>query len=109
MKVEDQEADLTLWADGVALELDRKDRPELAAVFRALARRDADAIEEALDLFARPMLDALAEMIHLERRDRSRAGQERAVEILSWLAFMVEEAEDRRGPDLGPKSVGPVQ
>ena len=109
MSVERQEADLTLWADGVAAELEHKERPELAAIFRALARRDGEAIRLALDVLAGPMLEAVAEMIDEERRDRARAGQERVARILAWAIALVREAEDLRGPDLGPAPSATVQ
>ncbi len=110
MNREEQEADLTLWANGVAEILDSRERPELAAVFRALARRDADAVREAIGLFTPAMLEALAEMVDLEKEDRAEAGQERAVEILEWLATLVEQVRDRHGTiDLEPGEAGPVQ
>jgi hypothetical protein len=110
MNAEQQEADLTLWANGVAEVLDDRQRPELAAVFRALARRDGEAVRQAMDLFPPTMLEALAEMVELERRDRADAGQERAVEILDWLANLVEEVHDEhRTVDLDPDGAGPVQ
>lgn len=110
MNTQEQEADLTLWANGVAEVLDGKERPELAAVFRALARRDAEAVREAIHLFPPAMLEALAEMVDLERRDRAEAGQERAVEILDWLATLVEQMRDLHATiDLEPGEAGPVQ
>lgn len=110
MNTQEQEADLTLWANGVAEVLDGKARPELAAVFRALARRDAEAVSEAIHLFPPAMLEALAEMVDLERQDRAEAGQERAVEILDWLATLVEQMRDRHATiDLEPGEAGPVQ
>lgn len=93
MNREEQEADLTLWANGVAEELDRKERPELSAVFRALARRDAEAVRRAVEVYAPAMLAALEEMVGLERRDREEAGQNRAVEILDWLERLLKEVE----------------
>ena len=110
MDAEQQEADLTLWANGVAEVLDEKERPELAAVFRALARRDAEAVRQAMEVFPPTMLEALAEMIQLEQQDRVAAGQERAVEILDWLAGLVEQVHDEhRTIDLDPDHAGPVQ
>lgn len=110
MRPEEQEADLTLWANGVAEALDEKERPELAAVFRALARRDAQALRQAMELFPPTMLEALAEMVGLEQQDRAEARQERAVEILDWLADLVEQVHDEyRTIDLDPDAVGPVQ
>lgn len=109
MSVERQEADLTEWADGVAAELENKERPELAAIFRALARRDAEAVRLALDVLATPMLEAVAEMLEEERRERVRSGQERAAHALAWAIGLVHEVEDRHGPDLGPVPGGPVQ
>jgi hypothetical protein len=110
MNAEQQEAELTLWANGVAEALDRKERPELAAVFRALARRDADGVREAIEVFPPVMLEALSEMVELEQRDRAAAGQERAVEILDWLANLVQQVFDRHGTiDLDPGEAGPVQ
>lgn len=110
MNSEQQEADLTLWANGVAGALDEKERPELAAVFRALARRDAEAVRKAMEVFPPAMLAALAEMIELEQRDRAEAGQERAVEILDWLADLVEQVHgEYRTVDLDPDAAGPIQ
>ena len=110
MNTEEQEADLTLWANGVAEVLDGKERPELAVVFRALARRDAQALRQAMEVFPPTMLEALAEMIELEQRDRAEAGQERAVEILDWLGDLVEQVRDEyRTIDLDPDYTGPVQ
>ena len=110
MNTEEQEARLTLWANGVAEEFDGMDRPELAAVFRALARRDADAVREAVGVFSPTMLEALREMVELEQRDRVEAGEERSVEILDWLARLVAEIQDEhRTIDLEPGAAGPVQ
>ncbi len=110
MKPEEQEADLTLWANGVAELLDDKARPELAVVFRAFARRDADAVREAVGFFPPAMLEALAEMVALEQRDRAEAGEERSVELLDWLARLVEQVQDEyRTIDLEPGDAGPVQ
>jgi len=110
MTREEQEAALTLWANGVAEELDDKERPELASVFRALARRDADAAREAVSLFPPVMLTALREMLELEREDRNAAEQERSVEILDWLIDLVIETEDLHATvDLDPSEVGPIQ
>ena len=110
MTNEEQEAALTRWANGVAEELDSKERPELADVFRALARRDADGVREALSLFTPVTLTGLREMLELEREDRRAAEQERAVEILDWLLDLVIETEERHATvDLDPEEVGPVQ
>jgi hypothetical protein len=110
MKPEEQEADLTLWANGVAEALDEKERPELAAVFRAFARRDAEAVREAVGVFSPAMLDALAEMVELEQRDRVEADQERSVEILDWLVRLVRQARDAHLMiDLEPGDDAPVQ
>jgi len=110
MKPEEQEADLTLWANGVAGVLDDRERPELAVVFRAFARRDANAVREALEVFSPAMLEALTEMVELEQRDRAEAGEERSVEILDWLARLVEQIRDEhRTIDLYPDDGGPVQ
>jgi hypothetical protein len=94
MNREEQEVDLTRWANGVAEELDRKHRPELAAVFRGLARRDADAVRQAVAVYTPAMLRALEEMVKLEQSDRAEAGQERAVEILGWLERLIEKVEE---------------
>jgi hypothetical protein len=110
MRPEEQEADLTLWADGVARALDEKERPELAAVFRAFARRDGVAVQEAIGLFSRAMLEALVEMVELEQRDREKAGEERSVEILDWLARLVGQVRDEHLTiELEPGDTGPVQ
>ena len=110
MKPEEQEADLTLWANGVAGALDEKERPELAAVFRALARRDAGALREAVGVFSPEMLEALLEMVGLEQRDRTEAGEERSVEILEWLTRLVVQVQDEHQTiDLEPGDAGPVQ
>lgn len=110
MNDEEQEADLTLWASGVADVLDGKERPELAAVFRALARRNADAVRGAIGVFPPAMLEALEEMVQLEQEDRAGAGQERAVEILDWLVDLIERVrEEHRTIDLEPGGAGPVQ
>jgi len=110
MNTEEQEADLTLWANGVAEVLDGKERPELAVVFRALARRDAQALRQAMEVFPPTMLEALAEMVELEQQDRAKAGQNRAVEILDWLVDLVEQVHDEyRTIDLDPGAAGPVQ
>lgn len=107
---EEQEAALTLWANEVAEELDGKERPELAAVFRALARRDADAVRESVSLFPPAMLEALREMLELESQDRHAAGQDRCVEILDWLTDLVIEKERLHDTvDLDPGQVGPIQ
>jgi hypothetical protein len=94
MNREEQEIDLTRWANGVAEELDRKHRPELSAVFRGLARRDAEAVRRAIEVFTPAMLQALEEMVKLEGSDRTEAGQDRAVEILDWLEGLIEETEE---------------
>jgi hypothetical protein len=110
MNTEEQEADLTLWANGVAEALDEKGRPELAAVFRALARRDAEALREAVEVFPPAMLEALREMVELEQRDRTEAGQERSVEILDWLTRLILQVQnEHRTIDLWPGDAGPVQ
>ena len=110
MNAEEQEADLTLWANGVAQALDDKERPELAAVFRAFARRDADAVRQAVGLFPPAMLEAVAEMVALEQRDRAEAGEERSVEMLDWLARLVEQVHDEyRTINLEPGDAGPLQ
>ncbi len=110
MRPEEQEADLTLWANGVAEALDEKERPELAAVFRAFARRDAAAVGEAVGVFSPAMLDALAEMVELERRDRAGADQDRSVEILEWLGRLVGQTRDAHLTiDLEPGDDAPVQ
>ena len=110
MKTEEQEADLTLWANEVAEALDEKGRPELAAVFRAFARRDSEAVREAVELFPPTMLDGLREMVELEQKDRVEAGEDRSVEMLDWLARLVVQVQDEhRTIDLGPGDVGPVQ
>lgn len=110
MNREDQEADVTLWADGVAKLLDDRERPELAAVFRAFARRNAAGVREAVEVFSPAMLEALAEMVELEKRDREKAGEERSVEMLDWLARLVEQVRDEHGTmDVGPGDAGPVQ
>ena len=110
MRPEEQEADLTLWANGVAEALDEKERPELAAVFRAFARRDAAAVGEAVGVFSPAMLAALAEMVELERRDRAEAGQHRSVEMLEWLARLVGQVRDEHLTiDVEPGDDAPVQ
>lgn len=110
MEREKQEADITAWANGVAEELDRKERPELAAVFRALARRDESAVRAAVEVYTPAMLVALGEMLELERRDREAAEEERSVEILDWLEALIDRIGLERGEvDLGPGSAGPVQ
>ena len=110
MKPEEQEADLTLWANGVAELLDEKERPELAVVFRAFARRDAEALREAVGVFSPEMLEALLEMVGLEQRDRTEAGEGRSVEILDWLARLVVQVQgEYRTIDLEPGDAGPVQ
>ncbi len=110
MRPEEQEADLTLWANGVAELLDGKERPELAAVFRAFARRDAEAVREAVGVFSPAMLDALAEMVELEQRDRAEAGQDRSVEMLDWLGRLVVRARDEHLTiDAEPGDEAPVQ
>jgi len=110
MKPEEQEARLTLWANEVAEEFDGMDRPELAAVLRALARRDAEAVREAVGFFPPTMLEALREMVGLEQRDREEAGEERSVEILDWLTRLVSEVQDEhRTIDLEPGAGGQVQ
>jgi hypothetical protein len=109
MNRDEQEADLKLWANGVAEALDEKERPELAAVFRALARLDEQSLRDAVGVFSPGMLEALLEMVELEQRDRSEVGQERAVEILDWLARLVSQARDDQGVILEPGDPGPVQ
>ena len=110
MTREEQEAALTRWANGVAEELDEREQPELADVFRALARRDADAVREAVSLFPPVILEALREMVELEREDRRVAEQERGVEILDWLVDLVAETQDRHATvDLDPGAAGPIQ
>jgi hypothetical protein len=110
MTSEEQEAALTLWANGVAEELDEKARPELAQVFRALARRDADAVRDAVSLFPPHMLSALREMVELEYEDRYAAGEDRSAEILAWLIDLVAEAQDRHATvDIDPSEAGPIQ
>lgn len=110
MKPEEQEANLTLWADGVARLLEERERPELAVVFRAFARRDPDAVRAAVGMFAPAMLEALAEMVELERQDRVKAGEERSVEMLDWLARLVAQVHDEyRTIDLEPGEAGPIQ
>ncbi|MCL7961176.1 MAG: hypothetical protein M8861_13370 [marine benthic group bacterium] len=110
MKPEEQEADLTLWANGVAEALDEKERPELAAVFRAFARRDAEAVREAVGVFSPAMLDALDEMVELERLDRAEAGQDRSAELLEWLVRLVGQARDAHLMiDVEPGEDAPVQ
>jgi hypothetical protein len=110
MNRDEQEVDLTLWANGVAEALDEKERPELAAVFRAFARRDTAAVDEAVGVFSPAMLDALAEMVELERRDRAEAGQDRSVEMLEWLGRRVGQARDEHLTiDLEPGDDAPVQ
>jgi hypothetical protein len=110
MNREQQEVDLTRWANGVAEELDRKHRPELSAVFRALARRDAEAVRQAVEVYTPAMLRALEEMLKLEQSDRAEAGQDRAVEILAWLGGLIEEAEEAGlTADLPPDEEEPLQ
>jgi len=110
MNREQQEADLTAWANGVAEELDRKERPELSAVFRALARRDEGAVRAAVEVYTPAMLAALGEMVELERRDREEAEEERAVEILDWLENLIDRIGLERGEaDMGTDTAGPVQ
>jgi len=110
MNREEQEADVTFWANGVAEALDEKERPELAAVFRALARRDAVAVRAAVEVFPPAMLEAVVEMVELEQQDRATAGEERSVEILEWLRRLVAKVEDEhRTVDLAPRDAGPVQ
>jgi len=56
------------------------------------------------------MLEAVLEMVELERRDRTEAGQERSVEILDWLAHLVLQVQaEHRTIDLEPGDAGPVQ
>ena len=110
MNREEQEADLTAWANGVAEELDRKGRPELSAVFRALARRDEDGVRTAVEVYPPAMLAALGEMVELERRDREEAEEARAVEILDWLEDLIDRIGLERGAvDFGSDAAGPVQ
>lgn len=110
MKPEEQEAELTLWANGVAEALDERQRPELAEVFRAFARRDAAAVCDAVEVFSPAMLDALAEMVGLERRDRMEADQERSVELLDWLSHLLVQARDEHLEiDVEPGDDAPVQ
>ena len=110
MTREEQEAALTLWANGVAEELDDKEQPELADVFRAFARRDAEGVREAVGLFPPTILEALREMVELEREDRRAAMQERSVEMLDWLVDLVVEIQDLHATvDLDPSEVGPIQ
>jgi hypothetical protein len=109
MTVEEQEAGLTLWANEVAEELDRIERPELATIFRALARRDAEPVRDAVRLFPPTMLDGLREMVELEREERREAGEERSVEILDWLVDLVAEAQERGTTvDLEPDEAGKI-
>jgi hypothetical protein len=110
MNPEEQEAGLTLWANGVAEEFDGMERPELAAVFRALARRDTEAAREALGVFSPAMLEAVREMVQLEQADRAAADEERFVEILAWLLALVDEVEEgQRLFGFEPDEDGPIQ
>ena len=99
MNAEEQEADLTLWANGVAEVLDGKERPELAAVFRALARRDAEAVRQAMEVFPPTMLEALAEKSEADSLKaagiiggdelRSMPVSVRSARRLSWLSINI--------------------
>lgn len=100
----DQEAELTLWADGVAAVLDRKGLPGLAILFRALARRDGVEVDEALDLHPASTLGGLIETLADEIEYRREAGEDRSAEILEELLERALDAHDRApieeyGPD----------
>ncbi len=92
----DEETELTLWANGVADVLDGKERPELAVLFRALARGDVDLIQETVDLYTLPVLDGLWETLDEERSERRGQGQVRFSEILDEVLTIVDEARSRR-------------
>lgn len=90
----EQEAELTLWADGVAEVLDGKGLPELALLFRALARRDGVIVDEALELYSTGTLEGLIDTLADEIEDRREAGETRAAEILEELLERALEAHD---------------
>jgi hypothetical protein len=92
----DEEAELTLWSNGVAEVLDGKGRPELAALFRALARRDEALIEEDISLFTLPVLEGLRETLQEERDERDRSGQEYFAAVLDGVLALVEQVRSRR-------------
>ncbi len=91
----EQEAELAMWADGVAEVLDGKDLPELAILFRALARRDGVIVDEALELLSIVALEGLIDTLADEIEDRREAGESRAAEILEELLERTLEAHDR--------------
>lgn len=94
-----EEAAVTAWADDVAGVLDAKGRPELAQLFRSLARRDMEAIGEAIDLYPPAVLEALLETLDQERRERQAAGEEYFAEVLTELIALVEDERVERGFD----------
>jgi hypothetical protein len=91
----EQEAELTLWADGVAEVLDRKGLPELAILFRALARRDGVVVDETLALFSAVTLEGLIDTLSDEIEDRRETGEDRAAEILEEVLERALDAHDR--------------
>jgi hypothetical protein len=91
----EQEAELTLWADRVAEVLDGRDLPELAILFRALARRDGVVVDEALALYSAVTLEGLIDTLADEIDDRRDAGESRAAEILEELLERALDAHDR--------------
>jgi hypothetical protein len=90
----DQEAELTLWADGLAAVLDRKGLPELAILFRALARRDGVVVDESLALFPAATLEGLIETLADEIEERRESGEDRSAEILEELLERALDAHD---------------
>ncbi len=87
----DQEATLTRWADDVAASLDDRGLPEVALLFRALARRDGKTVDEALGLYGAPTLEGLVETLLDEIDERREAAEDRFAEILEEV---VERALD---------------
>lgn len=96
----EQEAELTLWADGVADVLDGKDLPELALLFRALALRDGVVVDETLALCSAVTLEGLIDTLADEIEDRREGDEVRAAEILEELLERALEAHDRAPLDV---------
>lgn len=93
----DEEAEFTLWSNGVAEVLDGKGRPELAALFRALARHDRDRIRETLEMYTLPVLEGLEDTLLEERAQRESQGEAKFAGMLDDVLAAVDEVREGRG------------
>lgn len=92
-----EEAEFTLWSNGVAEVLDGKGRPELAALFRALARRDMIRIRETVEMFTLPVLEGLEDTLREELGERESQGEARFAGILEEVLGIVDQVREGRG------------